>query len=59
MAKGYYCTNCRENVPTDGLKKVSIGKDRNVVFCGSCNCYVNIEQPAPLAPPTIEKPKAA
>lgn len=46
---GYHCSNCRENIPADKLKKVAIGADRNVLFCGSCNCYVTLEEPNPLA----------
>ncbi len=42
---GYHCSNCRENIAN--LKKVNIGEDRNVVFCGACNCYVTIEEPRP------------
>lgn len=45
----YYCSNCRESIAEDKLKKVAIGADRNVVFCKSCNCYVTLEQPAPLS----------
>lgn len=57
MAK-YYCSNCRENLPVDSLKKVAIGVDRNVVFCGSCNCYVTLEEPKSLTAKAAEKPKA-
>lgn len=47
----YHCSNCRE--PIANLKKVSIGQDRNVLFCGACNCYVTIEEPRPVqAKPT-------
>lgn len=46
---GYHCSNCRENIPAGNLKKVAIGADRNVVFCGSCNCYVTLEEPNPAA----------
>jgi uncharacterized CHY-type Zn-finger protein len=48
--KGYHCSNCRENIATDNLKKISIGEARNVVFCGNCNCYVTIEEPRVAAP---------
>ena len=41
----YHCSNCREKLKEDGLKKVSIGQERNVVFCSECNCYVAIEEP--------------
>ena len=44
MAK-YNCSNCREVRDTETLKKVSIGKDRFVLFCGDCNCYVAIQEP--------------
>ena len=44
---GYHCSNCREQIAN--LKKISIGENRNVVFCGSCNCYVTIEEPAKAA----------
>jgi transcription elongation factor Elf1 len=50
---GYHCSNCRENIAN--LKKVSIGEDRNVVFCGACNCYVTIEEPRVAA----KKPAAS
>lgn len=57
MAQNYYCSNCRENIKADSLKKVPVGQDRNVVFCGTCNCYVALEEPkakapAPAAPAT-------
>ena len=47
-----YCSNCRETITA--VKKIAIGESRNVVFCGSCNCYVNIEEPQTKA--TIPAP---
>lgn len=55
MAKGYHCSNCREAIATDNLKKIAIGEARNVVFCGNCNCYVTIEEPREAAKPTESK----
>ena len=59
-----YCSNCRETVKTDELKKIAIGKDRNVVFCAECNCYIAIEDKLPVkaeaskAPaPSADQPK--
>ena len=49
---GYHCSNCRENIAN--LKKISIGDNRNVVFCGACNCYVTIEEPR-----QVQKPAAS
>lgn len=40
----YYCSNCREKISPDALKKIAIGEARNVLFCGNCNCYVTIEE---------------
>lgn len=51
---GYHCSNCRENIAN--LKKISIGENRNVVFCGSCNCYVTIEEPRAAAKPAVSTP---
>lgn len=55
MAKGYHCSNCREAIAADNLKKIAIGEARNVVFCGNCNCYVTIEEPRPDAKPAESK----
>lgn len=45
-----YCSNCRESIPADSLKRIAIGTGRSVVFCGSCNCYVAIEDKTPATP---------
>lgn len=47
----YHCSNCRENIAN--LKKISIGENRNVVFCGACNCYVTIEEPRQSQKPAV------
>lgn len=39
----YYCSNCRESIAEDNQKMIKIGEERNVVFCGGCNCYVTLE----------------
>ena len=39
------CSNCREVITEEDLKKVAIGKGRNVVFCAKCNCYLTIQEP--------------
>ena len=40
----YHCSNCREKLADDAVKKIAIGTDRNVVFCKACNCYVTLEE---------------
>jgi hypothetical protein len=51
----YHCSNCRETLKEEGLKKVAIGAGRNVVFCANCNCYVTIEETVKVAPPAEQK----
>ncbi len=49
----YHCSNCREVLSEDKIKKVAIGTDRAVVFCAACNCYVTLEEkvaPKPSKP---------
>ena len=61
----YHCSNCREVLKEESLKKVAIGAGRSVVFCGQCNCYVAIQEPAKASAPvpapaqesTPEQPK--
>jgi len=48
MSGTYHCSNCREK--TSNLKKIAIGEARNVVFCGTCNCYLAIEEEKAAAP---------
>jgi len=47
----YYCSNCRESLDVGGVNKTAIGASRNLVFCGSCNCYIKLENLTTVQPP--------
>ena len=55
----YHCANCREEFDEKGVKKTAIGSNRNLVFCASCNCYIQLEdknpKKTPQAPQTPQK----
>ena len=54
-ARGYHCSNCREDIGGEGLNRVSIGQNRFVVLCGMCNCFVSLEDPTLIARVTTRK----
>ena len=46
----YYCSNCREKLTNQQVKLMKIGKDRNLIFCSECNCYIKLDEPAAAKP---------